>query len=185
MEKLNLKHPLFLCGMMGSGKSTVGKEIASALAVDFHDLDSMIIEEAEMSIPQIFETKGEQWFRDIELKLLIRESQKISGVMALGGGSLQSQRVVDHLKIYGWMIFLNVPKSVLLDRLSGDKNRPKLKNRKQNSEELKKTLDTLFEQRLPLYSQAQITVDTNSDSPGEVAENILKKIKIYDGFNRR
>lgn len=185
MEKLKLKQPLFLCGMMGSGKSTVGKEIASALAVDFHDLDSLIVEEAGMPITQIFEQKGEQWFRDLELKILIRESQKVSGVMALGGGSLQNQRVVDHVKIYGWLVFLNVPKSVLLDRLSGDKNRPKLKHGKENREELEKTIDTLFEQRLQLYSQAQITVDTNSDTPGEIAEHILKNIKIYDGFNRR
>ncbi len=185
MEKIKLKQPLFLCGMMGSGKSTVGRELASVLEVDFHDLDSMIIEEAGMPIPKIFEQKGEQWFRDLEQKLLIRESQKISGVMALGGGSLQNQRIVDHLKIYGWMIFLNVPESVLLDRLSGDKNRPKLKQGKENREELRKTISTLFEQRLQLYSQAQITVDTNSDSPGEIAETILKKIKIYDGFNRR
>lgn len=185
MEKINLKQPLFLCGMMGSGKSTVGNTLSSMLNVPFYDLDSMIIDEAGMTIPQIFEQKGEKWFRDLEQTLLLRKSKRMSGIMALGGGALQNQRIVDHLKIYGWLIFLNAPKSVILERVTGDQNRPKLADGKDSKEQLKKTIATLIDKRIPFYNQAQITIHTADSTPEEIAENILKKIKIYDGFNRR
>lgn len=184
MKKPKLKQPLFLCGMMGSGKSTVGKELANRLEAPFLDLDELIEQEADMKIPTIFSEKGEEWFRSLERKLLIRESQRFDGVMALGGGSLQNQRMVDHLKVYGWLIFLNVPKSVILDRLSSSQNRPKLKGNNAGSEQLNQTISALLKQRLPLYSQAEITIDTGSATPPEIAETILNRLKIYDGYNR-
>ncbi|REL33333.1 shikimate kinase [Rhodohalobacter sp. SW132] len=186
MKNSQLKQPLFLCGMMGSGKSTAGRKLADRLDAPFLDLDAQIVREAGMEIPQIFEEKGEEWFRNLERTLLIRESQQFNGVMALGGGSLQNQRVVDHLKVYGWLVFLNVPKSVILERLLGSKNRPKLKSNQPGSEtdQLDRTITQLLEQRLPFYKQAQITIDTGSATPPEIAEMIIKKIKIYDGYNR-
>ncbi|CAN5452146.1 hypothetical protein BH23BAC3_BH23BAC3_17820 [soil metagenome] len=185
MENLTLKQPLFLCGMMGSGKTTVGKTIAERLGVPFSDLDSMIVDEARMSIPQIFDQKGEKWFRQLEQKILVQESQIFKGVMALGGGSLQNQQIVDHLKIYGWLIFLRIPEIVILDRIAGDQNRPMLNNPKESKEPPGKMITKLIEQRLPFYSQAQITIDAGNSSPDLIADNILKKIKIYDGFSRR
>jgi shikimate kinase len=185
MDNLKLKQPLFLCGMMGSGKSTIGKALANKAAAPFKDLDSMIVDEAGMSIPKIFDQKGESWFRKLEREILIRESQTFKGVMALGGGSLQNQHLVDHLKIYGWLIFLRVPKSVILDRVAGDPNRPKLAMSKESTEDLTRKISTLMEQRLPFYSQAHITIDAGTESPDGIAENILKKIKIYDGISGR
>lgn len=185
MENLKLKQPLFLCGMMGSGKTTVGKTIAERLGVPFSDLDSMIADEAGMGIPQIFEKKGEKWFRQLEQKILVRESQNFKGVMALGGGSLQNQPIVDHLKLYGWLIFLKVHESVISDRVAGDLNRPLLSNAKESKELPGKMITRLIEQRLPFYIQAQITVDAGKSSPDLIADNILKKININDGFSRR
>ena len=75
MDELTLKKPIFLCGMMGSGKSTVGRELADQLEVPFSDLDEMIVQKAGMSIPEIFEKQGESGFRELENVRLIRESQ--------------------------------------------------------------------------------------------------------------
>jgi len=187
MDKLTLKKPIFLCGMMGSGKSTVGRELADRLQVPFCDLDEMIVDKAGMSIPEIFEEQGESGFRELERKILIRESQYINGVMALGGGSLQSQHIIDHLKIYGWLIFLDVPQSVILARISGDSNRPMLKAddyERDDNAGLKK-IDALFNERLPLYRQAEITIQAGDRTAGDIAHELIKKLTLYDGFNRR
>lgn len=180
MAKPELKQPIFLSGMMGSGKSTVGQTLAVELNVTFQDLDDLIEEEAGMVIPEIFTKKGEPAFRELERKILIAESQKTDGVLALGGGSLQNQRIVDHLKIYGWLIFLEVPLSVIYDRISGDQNRPML----DGSNGFHK-LETLLNERRPLYRQAHITIQAGSDTPEDLTQKIIKKLTMYDGFRRR
>lgn len=190
MDKLELKKPVFLCGMMGSGKSTVGKRLATELNVPFCDLDEMIEESAGKSIPEIFSEDGEEHFRTLERSLLIKESQYFKGVMSLGGGALQSQPLTDHLKIYGWLVFLDVPLSVLLERISGDKNRPMLSqgnsttsNSDTNSEANR--VKKLLEDRLPFYQQAEITVDAGDRPADEIAHELIKKLTLYDGFYRR
>lgn len=185
MDQIKLTQPLFLCGMMGAGKTTVGKIVAEKTTTDFRDLDDLIEDHAGLSIPDIFDRHGEDYFRDLEQKILIKTSQQMSGVMALGGGALQNQRVVDHLKIYGWLIFLNVPKSVIFDRLAGDENRPMLSHGHTSREQLRNTINTLMNERLPFYNQAQITIDADRKTPVEVAEKILTRLTIYEGFNRR
>lgn len=184
MDKLTLKKPVFLCGMMGSGKSTVARKLAEELSVPFCDLDEMIVKKAGKSIPEIFEDGGETEFRMLERSLLIRESQYFKGVMALGGGSLQGQHIVDHLKIYGWLVFLDVPQSVISDRISGDKNRPMLKAEKSNQPGDTK-IKSLLEERLPLYRQAEITIRAGDRPADEIVNELIKKLALYDGFNRR
>lgn len=179
-----MKQPVFLCGMMGSGKSTTGRILASELGVPFLDLDEMIVEKSKMAIPDIFEEKGEPFFRKIERSLLIKESQKFSGVMALGGGALQNQHIVDHLKIYGWLVFLDVPQSVISSRISGDSNRPMLNNENENNA-VKSKVESLLEERLPLYRQAEITIDAGNLTAETIAKEIIKKLTLYDGFIRR
>lgn len=184
---MTLRKPIFLCGMMGSGKSTVGQKLAAELDVPFCDLDEMIVEKAGMSIPEIFREKGEAGFRTLERSLLIRESQYFKGVMALGGGSLQNQHIVDHLKIYGWLVFLDVPHSVISDRVSGDANRPMLKtgSTEQHENAGKSKIESLLEERLPLYRQAEITVSAGNRPADEIVDELIKKLTLYDGFNRR
>src|SRR6056297_3683554 len=162
MEKLTLKQPVFLCGMMGSGKSTVGRKLAEELNVPFQDLDEMIVEKAGMSIPDIFKDQGEAGFRKLERKILVRESQYFKGVMALGGGSLQNQHIIDHLKIYGWLVFLDVPQSVIWKRISGDSNRPMLASdsRSENPDEdaVRTRIQRLMDARRAYYQQSEITI---------------------------
>jgi|SRR6056297_507093 len=191
MDKIKLKKPVFLCGMMGSGKSTVGRALANRLEVPFCDLDELIVEETGMTIPEIFKEEGESKFREIERKILIRESQYFKGVMALGGGSLQNQHMIDHLKIYGWLIFLDVPQSVISKRITGDTNRPMLNandndnNNESAHHEADSKIQRLMAERRPLYEQAEITIQTGDKPADEIADKLIKKLRLYDGFNRR
>ena len=186
-----MKKPVFLCGMMGSGKSTVGRALANRLEVPFCDLDELIVEETGMTIPEIFKEEGESKFREIERKILIRESQYFKGVMALGGGSLQNQHMIDHLKIYGWLIFLDVPQSVISKRITGDTNRPMLNandndnNNESAHHEADSKIKRLMAERRPLYEQAEITIQTGDKPADEIADKLIKKLRLYDGFNRR
>ncbi len=176
MSEFTISKPIFLCGMMGSGKSTIGKRLAARLNIPFKDLDELIVKHESMSIPDIFATKGEEYFRTIERSLLIKESQNTKGVMALGGGSLQNQQLVDHLKIHGWLIFLRVPQSVLLKRLKSGRNRPML-----SGVNIEEKIDGLLKERSSFYEQSDISITIGTESHGKVVDNLIKKLNIYEG----
>jgi shikimate kinase len=170
--------PLFLCGMMGSGKSTVGRLLAGQLGIPFHDLDSEIEEETGLKISDIFRLQGEKKFRQIERELVLKAAERTEGVIALGGGALQNQQIVDRLKFKGWLIFLDAPISVLLSRLKNNTTRPILQNK--DDAETKKKLKNLMTKRREMYRQSHIIVDCGTESPAEVAEAIIKRISRYE-----
>lgn len=179
----NLPERIFLCGFMGAGKSVIGQKLADRLELPFLDLDDKIEEKSEKSIPEIFETMGEAKFRIVERKALLEVIREFEGVVALGGGTIQNQHLLDHIKLNGLLIFIETPVSVILDRISEDKNRPLLLDEQgnpKNYEQLRKDLTTLYEERLPLYEQAVLTVvNDGSKSPEQLVETLLKKIKNH------
>ena len=170
--------PVFLCGMMGAGKSAVGKALAEKLDVPFSDLDDLIEESEGLTIPEIFELHGEKYFRKIERKLLPHHANTMNGVMALGGGSLQNQQLVDVLKSNGWLIFLNPSRDILLERLKKSKRRPMLK--KMKNKELEQRINNLLDERLPMYRQAHFSITTENGPISEAVEQIIKKLDQYD-----
>lgn len=181
MSKSKLKQPVFLCGMMGSGKSTIGEKLAEELDVPFKDLDSVIEESEGMSIPEIFDQKEEKGFRAIERKQLIKLAGNFDGVLALGGGSLQNQQIVDHLKIFGWLVFIDASRSDILDRLSDPTGRPML----ESADELAERIDSLFDERMQYYEQAHFSVQTENKSIEETTTEIVKKLTLYEGRDYR
>lgn len=177
MSRSNLSHPVYLCGMMGSGKSTIGKKVAEELGVLFKDLDSEIEESEGMTIPEIFDQNEEKGFRAIERKQLIKLAGNFEGVLALGGGSLQNQQIVDHLKIYGWLIFIDTSQEEIVRRLSDPSGRPML----ERSEEIAERISKLFDERLKYYEQAHFSIQTDDKSIEEITTEIVKKLNIYEG----
>lgn len=173
-----IKHPVLLCGMMGAGKSTIGKKVAKLLGLPFSDLDAVIEEKEGRSIPEIFSESGEAAFRSIERDLLVHLARNHKGVLALGGGSLQNQHVVDHIKLYGWLVFLDAPLTDITSRLLKSKNRPMLENN--DKETVERRVSELMAERLPLYRQAHITIKTGGISRKKAAAEIVKKLKLYD-----
>lgn len=179
----NIPDTIFLCGFMGAGKSTIGRLLADELSRPFLDLDNKIEEKAGQTIPEIFEQSGEADFRTIERRALLEVSRDFEGIVALGGGSLQNQHMVDHLKLNGLLIFIETPISVILDRISEDETRPLLLDEEENPksrETLRRELEELYEERLPLYEQAVIHIsDDGSQPPEAIAQILLKKIKRH------
>lgn len=178
MKTSDLSHPVFLCGMMGAGKTTIGKMFAQKTGLPFHDLDHLIETTERMTIPDIFKTKGEAYFRETEAGWLVQNAPHYKGILSLGGGSLQHQQLVDHLKMYGWLVFLDAPASVLCNRLKGSKNRPML-----NSTNLRQRIETLLEERRSLYEQAHITIKSEGMAVNEIVNDLIKKVLIYEGRN--
>lgn len=177
MNQKIISHPVYLCGMMGSGKSTIGKHLAEELGVPFTDLDELIEKSEGMSIPEIFNQKGEQVFRELERKQILNIAGSAEGVVALGGGSLQNQQIVDHLKLYGWLVYIDASQVEILNRLSDTSGRPML----DDSKELSDRMSSLFDERMVFYEQAHFSVQTEKKSPQQVTTEILKKLKIYEG----
>ncbi|MFU8812272.1 MAG: shikimate kinase [Balneolaceae bacterium] len=173
-----IQQPVFLCGMMGAGKSTVGQALATLATLPFTDLDREVETTAGKSIAEIFRDDGEPAFRTLESSLLLSLAESAAGVVALGGGALQNQHLVDHIKLQGWLVFLNPPIDLLAKRLHHRKGRPLLQ---QSDRALRDILTEKMEQRLPFYQQAHITVSADSGKPDETAQQILKKIRTHEG----
>ncbi|WP_138429251.1 shikimate kinase [Fodinibius saliphilus] len=179
----NLPDIIFLSGFMGTGKSTIGRLLAERLERNFLDLDDKIEEEAGCTISDIFEQSGEAGFRTAERRALLEVARGYKGVVALGGGSLQNQHMVDHLKLNGLLVFIETPISVILDRISGDENRPLLLNEEGNPksrERLQNELQKLYNERLSLYKQAVIKISNDGHKkPDQLVQTLLKKIKNH------
>lgn len=162
---------LYLIGMMGSGKSTVGKVLADRLSYRFFDTDTVIEQAAEQSITEIFATLGETSFRELETQVLAELSAYTKLVIATGGGIVLQQRNWSHLRD-GLVIWLNVPLDQLYDRLKGDTARPLLQG-----EHPEEKLKSILEQRQGLYAQADLCITTYArESPEQLATRILEQI---------
>lgn len=173
------KQSLFLCGMMGTGKSLIGRHLAKKLNLPFTDLDHQIESETGKKIPQIFEEKGEPGFREIERETLINYLKHPNGVLALGGGSLQNQELVDLIKNSGILIFIDTPNEILLSRLKRSRRRPMINGL--NMDELAELIKKLLMERKPYYHQADIIISGAAKSYENTTDLIIQDlIKIDD-----
>jgi shikimate kinase len=163
---------IFLIGMPGSGKTTVGQKLADKLLVRFIDLDKEIEEKEGMSVSEIFSQKGEDYFRLRESETLAHwASHPDSFVLSTGGGAPCFYNGIDVMNSSGLTVFLQVEHEELVERMLKKSDRPLLKS--DSREELSKRLKLLAEQRLPIYSKAKIKVANATDD--SVLEKILSK----------
>lgn len=177
--------PIFLCGFMGTGKTTVGKLLAEKLDCSFADLDDIIVEDAGMSIPEIFAQEGEAGFRNRERRCLFEQLKKPDGVLALGGGALHNQEVIDRVKEGAVLVFIDTPISAILARIAGDTNRPLLNDDDGNPKPmsvLEEEMGEKRQQRLPRYRQAHITIRPEPDQkPEQIVEELLAELQKFHG----
>lgn len=174
---------IFLCGFMGAGKSTIAEKLAEKLDRPFLDADHEIERRSGETINQIFEQEGESSFRNLERKVILDLIKTFEGVIALGGGALHNQHLVDHIKLNGLLIFIETPFSVILRRISENKERPLLLNPDgtfKKEQTLKKEMTELYHKRLKFYRQAEITLQTEHYSTVEQSvEALVKKIRYH------
>lgn len=147
---------IFLVGMPSSGKSTLGRRLARALGYQFIDLDKSIVKDQNRTIPEIFAEEGEDYFRKVEMRVLcdVRPDQRL--VVATGGGAPCFFDNMNFIKTNGLSIFLNVPPSELAARIlnHNQDDRPLLSG----ISDMEAELTTRLADRLPFYSQADLTV---------------------------
>ncbi len=166
------KHPpnlIALIGFMGSGKSTVGRLLATRIGYKFVDLDALIEETTGKPIPEIFRREGEKKFREYESQLLWSLTEEKNTVISTGGGAPITEKNRTFFTTRAFTIFLHVTLEEVLKRTTRDNNRPLLN---QNLEEIKK----LYQNRLPVYRSLGITVKTDGKTPLEICEEILENL---------
>ena len=173
---------LYLVGMMGSGKTSTGRPLAERLGYGFVDADAVIEQAAGCSIPEIFDRDGEAGFRSLESQVLSAISQRHSLVVATGGGVV-TQPENWGLLHSGIVIWLDVVPDQLLHRLNADSTvRPLLQTTDPEA-----ALNALLNKRRPLYSEADLTVVINDETPEAVADGILQLLPslLKDPTQRR
>ncbi|MDE6148922.1 MAG: shikimate kinase [Ruminococcus sp.] len=161
---------IYLCGFMGCGKSTVGKQLAKKLGKKYTDLDFYIVKQEGMKIPEIFEKYGEAYFRKSETKGLM-ELSETGGVIATGGGALLSEENGETAKKSGLVIFIDTSFDTCYERIKGDKNRPIAYN------STKEQLKERFDYRRPLYLKNSHYAVSGKGSPLAIVNKI---IEIYE-----
>ena len=164
---------IVLCGFMGCGKSTIGKLVAKKTHREFIDLDCFIEEKQGLSIREIFETYGEDYFRNCETDAISELVNKKDVVLALGGGAVLKNKNVELLKSSGKIIFLDVTANTVFSRLKNDTSRPLLNTDDKLAEITKRLND-----RLPIYTMvADKIIDANSKTKEVIATEIIDFFK--------
>lgn len=171
---------IFLTGFMTSGKSTIGPILANVLGLEFFDLDRVIEDEEQLSVVEIFEKHGENYFREAESKILNRLAEKDRIVISLGGGTIANQNNFDMMRQSGKIIYLKVSPNTLYKRLKHKTDRPIFRDLvlgDNTEEEFLKRIKDLLEKRRALYERADIVIDTELTPLGQTVDRIAKKIK--------
>lgn len=162
---------LYLIGMMGAGKTTVGRELAKQLSYGFVDADNVIEQSTGQSINQLFAIEGEASFRQIESDVMAQICAFTKLVISTGGGVIMQQKNWGYLR-HGLIVWLDVPVELLYTRLAEDTTRPLLQD-----VDLKEKLRSLFEQRQALYNQADVRISVSEEeTPEQIATRVLEAI---------
>ncbi|HVH03551.1 MAG TPA: shikimate kinase [Amaricoccus sp.] len=175
-QSLRLRRSIVLVGLMGAGKTSVGKRLATLLGVPFTDSDSRIVEAAGMSIPEIFASLGEAAFRDGERRVIARLLAERPGVLATGGGAFVEARTREEIAAHGTSVWLRADLETLWERVRDRPGRPLLQ-----TADPKGTLADLHGKRAPLYALADVIVDSRRGISHEaMARAIVAGVRARD-----
>jgi shikimate kinase/shikimate kinase/3-dehydroquinate synthase len=165
------KENLIFLGMMGSGKSSIGSIIAKKLKLEFIDIDKEIENEIGISISEIFETKGENYFRKFEEKITLRKLKLNPVVISLGGGAFMNKNIKKEVLKNHLSFWLNWNTKILIKRIKNSKKRPVAFNSSEDE------LNNLIKKRTIFYSKALYEIKCDNLSKNEIVRKI---IKIYE-----
>ncbi len=171
-----LSKPIVLVGLMGAGKSTIGRRLSGALSLPFMDSDNEIAEAAGCSISDIFESYGEAIFRDLEKRVLLRLISSAPCIIATGGGAFINPEIRAAVKEKAVSVWLKADLDVLLERVSRRDTRPLLK-----AGDKGEILSRLMEERYPIYAEADIVIDSNAGLHEAVVDHIVSALEADHG----
>ena len=164
-----------LVGLMGAGKTCIGKRLARKLGMDFVDADEEIEEAADRTVSEIFAEFGEQAFRDGERRVIARLLSERPRVIATGGGAFMDAETRANARRSGVSVWLKADIDVLLQRVSRRNNRPLLEGG-----DKRRKLEELIVLRYPTYSEADLTVDTGNESPDSTVKKVCDALSAFD-----
>ena len=180
MKNLPIKNiinrPITLIGIMGAGKTTLGKRLAKQLNLEFFDSDIEIEDFAGCTIKTIFERQGEQAFRNIEQKVLAQLLSGSNRVIATGGGAFIDPDTRLLIKEKTISIWLKTDLNLAISRVEGRDKRPLL-----NNVDIRKKLDQIINQRNPIYAEADITIDSENIPHDQMLNRLLYALAEYSG----
>lgn len=171
---LGLDRPVVLVGLMGAGKSTVGRRLARDIGLDFVDSDQEIAEAAGCSIADIFEIYGETIFRDLEKRVILRLVSGDPAVVATGGGAFMNAEIREAVKRQSISVWLKADLDVLVERVSRRDTRPLLQKGDKRA-----TLERLMSERHPFYAEADITIESDEGAHEKVVSRIAAQLAIH------
>ena len=173
------KKNVCIMGLMGSGKSIIGKDLSKYSKLKFYDTDKEIELKTKKSISEIFEKDGESYFRKIEEKICLELLTKNNCIISLGGGSIINKKIRKAINQNSYSIYLKVKIDNLESRLKSSKKRPLLNKNSNNKE----TLKNLYNERRKFYEIADFIVNNDNDK-FQVLEKIKLKLNSYAKENR-
>lgn len=180
MPVMKVTGNFFLVGLMGAGKTTVGKILAKHLHKTFYDSDHEIEHRTGVNIPLIFELEGEVGFRKRETVTIEELVQIHDIVLATGGGAVLAKQNRENLSQHGTVIYLRAQPEELFHRTRGDKNRPLLQ-----TDDPRAKLERLFSERDPLYREiADIVIDTGDQSVSAIVTQLETQLNSYADTHR-
>lgn len=176
-ERLGHKS-IVLVGLMGAGKSTVGKKLATLVELPFFDADHEIEKVSTMTIPELFESYGEAEFRDLERRVIARMLEEGPIVLATGGGAYMNDQTRRTIASEGVSLWLKAELDVLMARVVRKQNRPLLKN-----DNPRGVMERLITERYPVYALADLTINSREEKKEVIAFEAMQAIASHlDGI---
>lgn len=167
-----LNKTVVMVGMMGAGKTAVGRSVAAKLGVPFLDSDAAIEEAANLSVPEIFQRDGEIFFRKRETEVIARLLEAERGILSVGGGAYLAEQNRQNISRRGVALWLDADLDLLWNRVRHKDTRPLLRTR-----DPKRTLTELFEARTPIYKKAELSVKCAAGlTIDEMAERVIRTL---------
>ena len=161
-------------GLMGAGKTAIGRKVATMLGLPFTDSDHEIESVSRMTIPDLFERYGEAEFRALEQRVIVRVLEGGPQVLSTGGGAFMNAQTREAIAAYGLSVWLKADVDTLLDRVSKKQNRPLLKNADPRA-----VLERLMTERYPVYALADVTAPTRDERKEIIAGEVIEALSRH------
>ncbi len=174
---MKLKENIIFLGMMGSGKTSIGSKISKKLEINFFDIDQEIEKELNTKISEIFETKGEAFFRDLEEKITLKILKKNNIVVSLGGGAFLNKNIQKEVLENHLSFWLKWNYKILLERIRNSQKRPLAFKASDNE------LIDLIKKRSNIYSKAHYEIECDNQNKDQIVNKVLKICEIHQTKN--
>jgi shikimate kinase len=177
-EKLG-NRPIVLVGLMGAGKSSIGRRLAEKLGIPFVDADHEIEVAADKTIPEIFNDHGEAYFREGERRVISRLIENGAQVLSTGGGAFINEETRQNINAHGISVWLKADLSLLMKRVMKRADRPLLQ-----TDDPEGVMQKLMDQRYPVYAKADVTVESRDVQHTQMVNEVIKILAKWPGWER-